>query len=89
MNTLIETLTFRRMIAPAILQILFWAAIGGVLYGTYALISLGSPAWPLSLVFGTLAVRVLFETAILAFRLYDRLGEIRDGLQTRPGHADA
>ena len=83
MNTLIEILTFRRMIAPAILQVLFWGAIGGVLYGTYVLISLDNWVWPLPLIFGTLAVRVLFETVILAFRRYDRLGEIRDGLQAR------
>ena len=83
MNALIETLTFRRMIAPTVLQILFWAAIGGVLYGTYVLISLGNRAWPLPLIFGPLLVRVIFETAILAFRMYDRLGEIRDRLEAR------
>lgn len=83
MNSLVELLTFRRMIAPVILQILFWGAIGGVLYGTYVLIVLGNWAWPLSLVFGVLAVRVLFELSILAFRAYDRLGEIRDALRTR------
>ena len=76
MKTVLEFLMFRRMIAPIILQVLFWGAIGGVLYGTYALITLGNWAWPLSLIFGVLAVRVLFELAILAFRTYDRLGEI-------------
>ena len=37
-------------------------------------------AWPLALVFGTLAVRVIFEIALLSFRIYERLGEIRDRL---------
>lgn len=83
MASLVELLTFRRMIAPVILQILFWGAIGGVLYGTYVLIVLGNWAWPLSLVFGILAVRVMFELSILAFRAYDRLGEIRDALRAR------
>jgi len=76
-----EIFTFRRMIAPVIIQVLFWGAIGGVLYGTYVLIKLDHWAWPLSLIFGTLVVRVIFETAILAFRTYDRLGEIRDELR--------
>ena len=83
MKPFLELLTFRRMIAPIILQLLFWGAIGGVLYGTYVLIVLGNWAWPLSLVFGTLVVRVMFEMAILAFRAYDRLGEIRDALSHR------
>ena len=83
MHPLVELLTFRRMIAPLILQILFWGAIGGVLYGTYVLMVLGIWAWPLALVFGTLAVRVAFELSILAFRAYDRLGEIRDALRAK------
>jgi len=78
-----EILAFRRMVAPVIIQILFWGAIGGVLYGTYVLIELDHWAWPLPLIFGTLVVRVIFETAILAFRTYDRLGEIRDELRQR------
>ena len=51
MKSLVELLAFRRMIAPVILQILFWGAIGGVLYGTHVLVVLGNWAWPLSLVF--------------------------------------
>ena len=81
MNTIWDILTFRRMIAPTILQLLFWAAIGGVLYGSWVLWQLGNPVWPIPLVFGTLAVRLAFELAILRFRSYDRLGEIRDALQ--------
>jgi hypothetical protein len=81
MKSLVDLLTFRRMISPIILQLLFWSAVGGVFYGSYVLIALGNWAWPLALVFGTLAVRVMFELAILAFRTYDRLGEIRDALR--------
>ncbi len=83
MSVIWELLVFRRMISPIILQVLFWGAIGGTLYGTYVLIELGHWAWLFALIFGTLAVRVIFETAILAFRTYDRLGEIRDELRHR------
>ena len=83
MNSFIELLTFRRMIAPLILQFLFWSAIAGVLYGTYVLIVLGNWAWILALVLGTLAVRVTFEMSLLAFRIYDRLGDIRDERRAR------
>jgi hypothetical protein len=81
MNAIVEILTFRRMIAPAILQILFWGAIGGVIYGTWVLWQLGNLAWPLPIIFGTLLVRLLFELAILRFRSYDCLVEIRDGIR--------
>lgn len=83
MKTFLELLTFDRMIAPTILQVLFWGAIGGVLYGSYVLVSLDHWAWPLPLVFGTLLVRVLFEMAMLAFRAYDRLIEVRDELRAQ------
>ena len=76
MDTFIQVLSFRRMISPALLQILFWAGIGGVLYGTYTLIKLDQWAWWLALGFGSLLVRVIFERAILDFRSYDRLNEI-------------
>ena len=83
MKPVLELLLFRRMISPVILQLLFWGAIGGVVYGTYVLVELGNWAWPLALVFGTLTVRVMFEMAILAFRVHDRLGEVRDALVSK------
>lgn len=64
------------MVSPVLLQFLFWAGIAGVLYGTWVLISLEHWAWWIALVFGTLLVRVVFERAILSFRMYDRLDEI-------------
>ena len=54
------------------------AGIAGTLYGTYVLIRLDNWAWWLALVFGVLGTRVLFEFAILAFRAFERLNEIRD-----------
>lgn len=77
MKTLTDILLFRRMIAPVILQILFWGGIGGTLYGTWVLIELGNWAWPLALVFGVLGTRVIFEIAILSFRNYEQLRDIR------------
>lgn len=76
MSNVVRVLSFEKMISPVLLQILFWAGIGGVLYGTYTLIKLDQWAWWMALVFGSLLVRVLFERAILSFRSYDRLDEI-------------
>jgi hypothetical protein len=80
MTYLLEVLTFRRMIAPTLLQVLFWAAVGGCLYGSYVLVRLDSWAWPAPLILGTLVVRVIFEMGILAFRIYERLGEVLERL---------
>ena len=81
MSNVLQILSFRRMISPALLQILFWGGIGGVLYGTYVLLKLEQWAWWVALVFGSLLVRVVFERAILAFRSYDRLNEISTALR--------
>ena len=78
MKTILRILTFQEMIAPALLQIFFWAGIAGTLYGTYVLIRLDNWAWWLALIFGALGTRLVFEIAILAFRAFDRLNEIRD-----------
>ena len=76
MSNVLQILSFRKMISPVLLQILFWGGIGGVLYGTYVLFKLDQWAWWVALVFGSLLVRVIFERAMLAFRSYDRLNEI-------------
>ena len=76
MNRLANVLAFRTMVSPVVLQILFWAAIAGCLYGTYVLIQLENWAWWMALVFGPLLTRVVFERAMIAFRTYDRLSEI-------------
>ena len=57
-------------IMPAALQSLFWAGIGCTLYGTWWLYTHGNWAWIMSLIFGTLATRLLFEALILKYRTY-------------------
>lgn len=73
-----KILTFQQMISPAIIQVFFWAGVIGSFYGAYVLYQLGNWAWPFPLVFGPLLTRLIFEHAILAFRAYDRLGDIHD-----------
>jgi len=82
MDTLRDILAFRRMVSPPILQLLFWAGIGGCGYGAYLLVQLDHWAWWVALIFGSLLTRVIFERAILAFHSYDRLCEIADQLAT-------
>lgn len=85
MNALVDIARFRRMIAPHILEILFWAGIAGTLYGSYWLFTNDHWAWWTALVFGALVTRLIFEFLLLAFRSYDRLVEIRDALRHNAG----
>ena len=71
-----DILTFRWLITPVLLQILFWGGIGGTLYGTWWLYTHGNWAWIMSLIFGTIATRVIIEALIVRFRTYQTLLEI-------------
>jgi len=77
----VNVLRFRKMVAPYVLEILFWTGIAGTLYGAWWLFTHDHWAWWLALVFGILVTRVIFEFALLAFRSYDRLVEIRDAVE--------
>ena len=69
-------LRFERFIMPVALQILFWAGIGGTLYGSWWLYTHDNWAWIMSLVFGSLITRLIFEGFILRYRTYMVLSEI-------------
>lgn len=78
-----EFLTFRRMIGPFVLQILFWGAAVMVLaFGLRELDSGDSLIGWTVIIFGILVLRVLFEMVLLFFRMYDRLGQIRNVLES-------
>ena len=84
MAKLTDYLAFREFVTPYALQILFWAGIGGVLYGTWWLYTHDNWAWIMALVFGTLITRLIFENLILKYRTYLCLREIRSKLDDQP-----
>ncbi len=78
-----EFLTFRRMIGPFILQLLFWAAaLFVVAFGLRELDSGDRLVGWAVMILGVLGLRVFFELVLLAFRMYDRLGQIRNVLES-------
>ena len=81
MSAIKEFLSFKRLLMPYMLQILFWAGIGGTLYGTYWLFTHDNWAWWMALVFGTLMTRLIFESLILRYRTYQCLLAIRHRLE--------
>ena len=80
MHVLKEYLAFKRFIMPYALQALFWSGIGGTLYGTWWLYVHDNWAWIMSLIFGILMTRLVFESFILRYQSYLCLKDIRDRL---------
>ncbi len=80
MSTLKKYLTFDKLIMPYALQFLFWAGIAGTLYGSWWLFDNGNWAWIMSLVFGTLVTRLIFESLIIRYKTYLKLLEIGEKL---------
>ena len=85
-----EILSFKKMITPVIIQILFWIGIAGVVISALVVMgtSLGRYGSGVGgffgglvfLVVGPVLVRVYFELLIILFRMNDTLNEIRDSL---------
>lgn len=80
MGTLTDFLSFKRLVMPSMLQILFWAGIGGTFYGAYWLFVHDNWAWWMALVFGTLMTRLIFESIMVRFRTYECLVAISNRL---------
>jgi hypothetical protein len=88
-----DYLTFRKMITPVIIQVLFWLGVVGVVvaslfqivrgilpnYGGGAMVLRGL----VILIVGPLLVRVYCELLILLFRMNETLTEIRDALKKK------
>ncbi len=91
-----DYLTFRRMITPIIIQIVFWGGVAAVLIGGAVAFFRGLIAGvnnadvsaifmaligvPLLTVVGLIAVRVYTELLIVFFRINDNLQDLRDAL---------
>lgn len=79
-----EIITFRRMITPGIVQLLFivlsvvWVIGGAVvlLSGRNNSLFLGF----VNIIFGPLVLRVILEGIVVRFRIYDTLVSIQEGL---------
>ena len=85
-----DFLKFRKMITPAIIQVLFWVGVAGsviaglVIMGTSFNSYYGGVgvflAGLLTLLLGPVVVRIYCELLILFFRMNETLTEIKDNL---------
>ncbi len=83
-----EFFTFKRMMGPFVLQILFWICAIAVAIFAARMIDQGRSGGWLVLVGGVIGVRVLFEMVIVFFRIHNRLTDIHNTLKSVETAAD-
>jgi hypothetical protein len=72
-----EYLTFRRMITPVFIQVIFWIAVAAIVIGGIVALVNGEAAGLLLIIFGPLAARIYAELLIVIFRINDNVAAIR------------
>ena len=77
----LDLVAFRKMIAPVLLQIMFWPAAFASVYYSIWLIRQGNSIGWVPLIVGTLFVRVVFEVLILFFRVFEKLSDIHAAIE--------
>lgn len=85
-----DFLSFRTMITPVIIQIIFWVGVAlCIIFGLAAILvgsryGNGGPVWGiLVLIFGPVLVRIYCEILIIFFRINETLTEIKHTLEER------
>lgn len=74
-----DFLTFRRMVAPIIIEVLFWIGIAFCIFsGFYEIFHGDFLAGIGTLIVGSLMVRVVCELFILFFRMNETLTDIKN-----------
>ncbi|MCX7806077.1 MAG: DUF4282 domain-containing protein [Planctomycetota bacterium] len=85
-----DFLTFRKMITPVIIRILFWIGVAAMIIGGFASLVAGHYLLGIMLMLlGPICVRIYCEILILFFIINDTLTDIRnlvrDATHGRPG----
>jgi hypothetical protein len=72
-----EYLTFEKMIAPVVIQVIFWiGVVGVVIAGLVTLFSSSFLAGLATIILGPLVIRIYCEILLVFFRILDNLREI-------------
>jgi len=73
-----DYLTFRKMITPAFIQVIFWIGVALIVFGSLFAAS-ETPLGGLgAIIIGLLVWRIYCELMLILFKIYERLGEISD-----------
>lgn len=77
-----EFLSFRRMLTPVIIQVVFWIGIAAIAIGVLGLFASESAGTGLLLlIFGPITWRVYTELLIVIFRIHSGLEQANDSLR--------
>ena len=82
-----DFLSFRRMITPLIIQVIFWIGVGVCVIAGLIEIATGMPSrlgGVVTLLLGPILVRIWCELVIVAFRINETLTDIRKNTE-KPG----
>jgi hypothetical protein len=80
-----EFLSFRKMITPLLIQVIFWVFILFTVVGAFIwMFTLSFWLGLVYLILGPLLVRIYCELLILFFRMYEELTSIRQALGGQP-----
>ena len=72
-----EYLTFRRMITPVFIQVIFWVAVVLIVIAGLVAVANGEPGGILIILLGPIAARIYAEILIVIFRINDNVAAIR------------
>ena len=80
--------SFRRMITPVIIQVIFWIGLLAIVGASLALLIAGDEAWTrvmgiVYLIIGPILWRVWCEIMILLFRISETLTDIKNNTQSK------
>jgi hypothetical protein len=74
-----EYLTFRRMITPVFIQVIFWVVTAVLVIAGIAILVDGRPVEGLvTILLGPLLVRIYAEILIVIFKIHDNVAAIRE-----------
>ena len=80
-----EYLSFRKMITPVFIQIIFWIAVAAIVIVAIAEIANKQPVGGvLTLIFGPIGIRIYAEILIVIFRIQADVAAIRTGKTDAP-----
>lgn len=83
-----DFITFRRMLTPILIQVIYWLATVAVVIGGLVALAVGDDAGERllgvgMLILGPVVVRVYCEILMVVFRMNETLSEIRRNTQQR------
>lgn len=73
-----DYLSFRKMITPAFIQIIFWIGVAAIVIGGLFAMDQSIFGGLLGMLVGLLIWRIYCELMLILFKIHERLGEISD-----------